>query len=60
MYSRYIFLPFRVFYGYLEYFMIILVYFPVLVCCNKTNLATLVDITTQNRDVGGPVFYLFF
>jgi hypothetical protein len=33
---------FRLFYGCLVYFVVILVYFHVLVCCAKENLATLI------------------
>jgi hypothetical protein len=36
-----ILLPFHRIYGHLVYFVVILVFFPVLVCCAKKNLATL-------------------
>jgi hypothetical protein len=35
--------PFGKFYGYLEFFGHFDIYFPVLVCCTKKNLATLED-----------------
>jgi hypothetical protein len=59
--------PFGKFYGYLEFFGHFDIYFPVLVCCTKKNLATLEDNSghlaarvhfnvvclTRNRDRGG-------
>jgi hypothetical protein len=47
-------LPFRTFYGYLVYFEVILVYFPVLVCCANKNLATLLSpLSNSGKVLGG-------
>jgi hypothetical protein len=37
------FQPFDIFYGHLAYFLAIWYIFPVLVCCSKKNLATLLE-----------------
>jgi hypothetical protein len=37
--------PFGIFWGHLVYFMVFGMYFPVLVCCTKKNLATLLTST---------------
>jgi hypothetical protein len=42
------FMIFRICYGHLEYFVVFLVYFPVLVCCTKKNLATLTIRSEKN------------
>jgi hypothetical protein len=45
----YILRPFGIFYGHLAYFWLFSIIFPVLVCCSKNNLATL--MSTKNSTV---------
>jgi hypothetical protein len=42
--------PFDVFYGNLVHFVVLGTYFPILVCCSETNLATL-DLLTRSADL---------
>jgi hypothetical protein len=47
--------PFGIFCGYLEYFIVLWYIFPVLVCCSKKNLATLLTVTGINAASGEPI-----